>query len=55
VLNGVPVGELTPLRRRQFVASDVVRAVFANAPSVDVRRFREDLDRVAEAGAAPRA
>ena len=42
--NGVPVGELTPVRRRQFVAADDAVAAFANAPAVDLHRFRGDLD-----------
>ena len=43
--NGVPVGELIPLRRRRFVARETVAAAFASAPSVDSARFRVDLDR----------
>ena len=30
--NGVPVGILTPIRRRQLVPSEVVKTVFAGAP-----------------------
>jgi antitoxin (DNA-binding transcriptional repressor) of toxin-antitoxin stability system len=41
---GVPVGELTPLRRRAFVAKPVVLAAFAHAPSIDRHRFRADVD-----------
>jgi prevent-host-death family protein len=42
--NGVPVGELTPLRQRLFVSADAVAAVFAGAPRVDSKRFRRDID-----------
>ncbi len=31
--NGVPVGELIPLRQRAFVPSEVVVAAFAGAPA----------------------
>ena len=46
--NGVPVGELTPLRRHRFVAAEAAVALFRSAPSVDYRAFRADLDRVAD-------
>ena len=42
--NGVPVGELTPLRRHRFVAAETAVAMFRAAPGVDYRRFRADLD-----------
>jgi prevent-host-death family protein len=53
--NGVPVGELTPLRRRRFVAAATVSAAFAGAPGVDADRFRRDVDRLADQSTAPRA
>jgi antitoxin (DNA-binding transcriptional repressor) of toxin-antitoxin stability system len=53
--NGVPVGELTPLRRRNFVPADVVLAAFAGAPPIDGRRLREDLDRFVDNDLTPRA
>jgi prevent-host-death family protein len=53
--NGVPVGELTPLRRHRFVAADAAVALFRHAPGVDFERFRADLDAVAAQDAAPRA
>lgn len=52
--NGVPVGELTPLRRHRFVAADAAVALFRNAPAIDARRFRADLDAVAGQDPAPR-
>ncbi len=52
--NGVPVGELHPIRHQRFVPADVVTAVFAGAPSVDLRRLHADLDAVADQVAAPR-
>jgi antitoxin (DNA-binding transcriptional repressor) of toxin-antitoxin stability system len=52
--NGAPVGELRPLRRHRFVASDTVVAVFRRAPAVDAARFRADLDAVASQDPAPR-
>jgi antitoxin (DNA-binding transcriptional repressor) of toxin-antitoxin stability system len=53
--NGVPVGELTPLHRRRFVAATTVSAAFAGAPRIDADRFRRDVDRLADQRAAPRA
>jgi prevent-host-death family protein len=52
--NGVPVGELTPLRQRQFVAAEAAVAVFAGAPIVDRERFRTDVDAVLDQQPAPR-
>lgn len=52
--NGVPVGELIPIRRRRFVAREIVVAAFAHAPSLDAVRFRADLDRHAAQGIDPR-
>ncbi len=52
--NGVPVGELTPLRQRQFVATDAGVAVFAGAPGVELGRFRADVDALLDQNPAPR-
>ncbi len=53
--NGVPVGELMPLRHQRFVAADMVVAVFAGAPAVDLDRFRRDVDAVVGQDPVPRA
>jgi antitoxin (DNA-binding transcriptional repressor) of toxin-antitoxin stability system len=53
--NGVPVGELTPLRRHRFVSADTAIAMFRGAPSVDLTRLRADLDSVASQDLGPRA
>lgn len=52
--NGIPVGELVPLRRRRFVSADAVIASFQSAPPIDAERFRADLDAVAGQDTAPR-
>jgi prevent-host-death family protein len=52
--NGVPVGELTPLRQREFVATEAALAVFAGAPAIDAKRFRDDVDAVLDQQPAPR-
>lgn len=52
--NGVPVGELTPLRRRRFVAAEGAVALFQGAPPVDYERFRADLDAIADEDPTPR-
>jgi antitoxin (DNA-binding transcriptional repressor) of toxin-antitoxin stability system len=53
--NGVPVGELAPLRRHRFVRADAVVELFRNAPGVDLDTFRADLDAVAGQDGTPRA
>ena len=52
--NGTPVGELTPMRRHRFVSTDAVSAMFRNAPAVDAKRFRADLDDIATQDPEPR-
>ena len=52
---GVPVGELTPLRRHRFVSAEAAVAMFRGAPEVDLARFRQDLDEVAGQDLTPRA
>jgi antitoxin (DNA-binding transcriptional repressor) of toxin-antitoxin stability system len=52
--NGVPVGELIPLRRRRFVSADVVRGAFADAPALDLDRFRRDMDSLLDQDPDPR-
>jgi antitoxin (DNA-binding transcriptional repressor) of toxin-antitoxin stability system len=53
--NGVPVGELTPLRRHRFVSADTVIGLFGGGPGIDLARLRSDLDLVASQGLHPRA
>jgi prevent-host-death family protein len=53
--NGVPVGELVPVRRRRYVAAERAAAVFAAAAPGDHRRLRADLDVVASQDSVPRA
>ncbi len=52
--NGVPVGELSPLRHRVFVPTDAVRAAFLSAPRIARVRFRKDVDTVLDQDARPR-
>lgn len=53
--NGVPVGELTPIRRRRFVPAEEAVAAFQAAPPIDSARFRRDLDEFADQDPTPRA
>jgi prevent-host-death family protein len=53
--NGVPVGELIPLRRRQFVTPEVIGIAFADAPAINRERFRADIDSVLDQDPGPRA
>jgi antitoxin (DNA-binding transcriptional repressor) of toxin-antitoxin stability system len=52
--NGVPVGELSPLRRHRFVSAKTAVTAFKGAPPVDFRRFRANLDRGVSQEIAPR-
>jgi len=53
--NGKEVGELTPIRARQFVSTAVAAAAFADAPAVDAEQFRADVDALLDQSAEPRA
>jgi prevent-host-death family protein len=52
--NGVPVGELVPVRPRLFVAAESVVAVFTGAPRIARRRFRKDVDAILDQDPTPR-
>jgi prevent-host-death family protein len=53
--NGVPVGELLPLRQRKFVSAESAVAAFAGAPRIDLARFRADVDSELDQDPEPRA
>ncbi len=52
--NGVPVGELRPIRRRTFVPAEVAVAAFATSPRLALGELRRDLDEWVEQDAEPR-
>lgn len=52
--NGVPVGELKPIRKRRFVPAEVAIAMFGGAPRIDYEQFRADLDRYVDQDPTPR-
>ena len=52
--NGVPVGELVPIRPRVFVAAETVGAAYRRAPRVAYPRVRKDLDSTVNQDATPR-
>lgn len=52
--NGVPVGELRPVRRR-FVSRAVLLEVLRGAPAIDAQRFRADVDAILDQDIEPRA
>lgn len=52
--NGVPVGQLTPLRQRVFVPAETALAAFAGAPRVGAARFRKDLGAMVDQDPTPR-
>lgn len=45
---GQPVAELRPLRRQRFVSRELFLELFRDAPSIDLGRFRDDLDSIAD-------
>ena len=54
--NGVPVGELRPVVRRQrYVPREQVLAAFAGAPAIDAERFFADVDAILDQDPTPRA
>lgn len=52
--NGVPVGELLPVRPRLFVPTDVVSAAYRRAPRIARARFRRDVDSAIDQDPTPR-
>ena len=53
--NGVPVGELRPVGRRQFVRTDVLQAALRGVGPMDPKQFREDIDAYVDQDPTPRA
>jgi prevent-host-death family protein len=53
--NGVPVGRLTPVRRRTFVPTSELIESFAHLPPIDGKRFRFDIDAYVDQDPTPRA
>lgn len=53
--NGVPVGELMPVRRRQAVPAATLLTALAGAPRIDPTRFRMDVDELIDQDPRPRA
>jgi antitoxin (DNA-binding transcriptional repressor) of toxin-antitoxin stability system len=52
--NGDPVGELRPIRPRQFVPTVKLREALRGADPVDPRRFRADVDSILDQDPTPR-
>jgi prevent-host-death family protein len=52
--NGVPVGELVPVRPRLFVPTETVAAAYRGAPRIAHTRFRRDLDAALNQDPTPR-
>lgn len=54
--NGVPVGELRPIkrRRRQFIPREELVALFEGAPHIDYEQFRADIDEYVDQDPTPR-
>jgi antitoxin (DNA-binding transcriptional repressor) of toxin-antitoxin stability system len=53
--NGVPVGDLAPLRRHSFITAEAAVALFGAAPPIDAEQFRTALDSVVSQDLAPNA
>jgi len=52
--NGVPVGQLRPLRQRRFVPIDEVVEMFAGGSHIDYEQFRADVDAILDQSIEPR-
>ncbi len=52
--NGVPVGELVPVRPRVFVSAETVAAAYRHAPRIAYPRVRKDLDSMINQDPTPR-
>ena len=52
--NGVPVGELVPIKPRVFVSAELVAAAFRAAPRIARKRFRRDVDAAIDQDPSPR-
>ena len=52
--NGVPVGDLTPVRPRTSVSAEVAVALFAGASAIDFAQFRADLNALVDQDPTPR-
>ncbi len=52
--NGVPVGELTPIRRRRSVSRERLIEVFKDIPPENYADFRRDIDRHVDQDPTPR-
>ena len=52
--NGVPVGELVPVKPRAFVAAEVVAQAYHRAARISRTRFRKDVDSVLDQDPRPR-
>jgi prevent-host-death family protein len=52
--NGVPVGELVPMKPRVFVAAELVTAAFRGAPRIARTRFRKEVDAAIDQDPSPR-
>ena len=52
--NGVPVGELRPVRELHLTPMEQVLEAFKGAPHVDDATFREDIDRYFDQDPTPR-
>jgi prevent-host-death family protein len=46
--NGTPVGELRPIKRRQFVPRVTIADAARSAVRIDAQQFRADLDAVVD-------
>ena len=52
--NGVPVGELSPLRRHRFISAQAAVSAFRGAPHINLNQLRTDLDDVVSQEITPR-
>jgi prevent-host-death family protein len=52
--NGQPVGELRPIRPRQFVPTGILQEALRGTGHIDPERFRADVDAILDQDPTPR-
>ncbi|MDE0196515.1 MAG: hypothetical protein OXP08_13290 [bacterium] len=52
--NGVPIGELLPIRQRRYVPADEVVEMFVGGSPLDYEQFRADVDAILDQSIEPR-
>jgi antitoxin (DNA-binding transcriptional repressor) of toxin-antitoxin stability system len=52
--DGVPVGEITPIKPRAFVPIEELKRIFSGQPRIDYQQFKRDIDAYLDQDPTPR-